>query len=469
MRPARPAAALLLLALLAPAAAQEHAADPKLEKAVASLRGIAPETLNDAQREAKAEEIEGAWAALSAAGPAGRARLKRELRQLAKRKERDDFFKLNASALLWQLGRLEEAPAIAELWDTTPLTVSYNYAFYTAMEAARTQDERALPMLLAFLRDKDGVTFFPRHAMEVRFPLTHEFVWGAFGPKGLPALARVLETSQHPTELNSAMRLLGRAQHLDSLPRVRRLAAEAPREVRLSAVGALGLFGHPQDYEFLLSGLRSGDPEQALLHAFALYEFGDLRAVPHLIPLLKSDHELVRMEAISALRHLTTPESVEALRDFSEATKDAREKQRVKRILDLLSERMKTTWRDYALKSPEAKRALVAAYRRDFEEGHRLGEGERPLSRAEFLAAGARWKEKGRLEKADGGKVEAGHILSAATVADIPLLLEVKSRLYLRLSDECLYETRRIDEAVKHLGRGRYRKQPGITERAEAK
>lgn len=461
---------LFVLPPLAPTLAQPQGApDPKLEKAVAALRHIVPGKLSEEQREAKSKEIDEAWVVIQAAGPKGLDRLKQELRQLDERKEGDDFFKLNASAFLWNVGKFDEAARIGEIWSTTPLTASYNYAFYTAMDAARTQDERALPMLRAILGDKDGRTFFSAHAMEVRFPLTHEFIWGAFGPKGLPVLAQVLETSKNPTELSSAMRLLSHAQHMGSLPRVRELAAGGAGDVKLSAVAALGVFGHPQDYEFLLSGLRSGSPEEVLLHAFALYEFEDLRAVPHLIPLLKSPNELVRMETVSALRHLLTPDSLAALRAHSEATGNAREKERIKRALELIFERGKTTWEDYQRKSPEEKRAFVEAYRLRFEDGHNLEAGEKPWSRAEFLASAARWKEKGRLEDAAGEGVRARHILSAATIADIPLLLEVKSKLYLRLSDECLYEVRRVDEVLKRLGRSRYRRTPGITEKAEAK
>jgi HEAT repeat protein len=468
-RAARAAVLFLFLSLLIPTPGRAQVApDPKLEQAVASLRNIVPDKLSDAQQEAKSKEIEEAWAVIRAAGQKGLARLKGELRRIGERKESDDFFKLNASALLWEIGKFDEAAEIAEIWSTTPLSVSYNYAFYTAIEAAREQDERALPMLRAILRDKEGRTFFARHAMEVPFPLTHEFVWGAFGPKGLPALARVLETSRDTTELTSAMRLLAHAQYLESLPRIRQIASSGAREVKFSAVGALGIFGHPQDYEFLLAGVKSSDPEEALLHAFALYEFEDLRAVPHLTPLLKSPNQLVRMEAISALRHLTTPDSLAALREHSETTKSAEEKQRVERIFEQFSERTKTNWQEFRRKSPEGQKAFVTEYRQKFEDEHRLEEGEKPWPRGEFLAMAARWKERGRLEK-EGGEVGVRHILSAATAGDIPLLLEVKSRLYLRLSDECLYETRRIDEAVKLLGRGRYRKTPGTTERAEAK
>lgn len=464
------AAALALLlsaAASAPARAQD-APDPKLEKAVAALRRINVGALSEEQQEAKAREIDEAWKALQAAGPPGLARLKRELRLLGESKEQDDFFKLNASVLLWELGRFGEAEAVAEIWRTTPLKVSYNYPFYTAIDAARTQDERALPLLLAILADREGHTFFARHAMQVRWPLTHEFVWGIFGPKGLPALQRVAETSRDAAELASAVRLLARAQYAPALPRVRELATKGEGEAKLAAVAALGIYGHPQDYELLVAGLKSADPMEVWHHAFALYEFEDLRAVPHVIPLLESPHDMVRYEALSVLRHLLTPAALEAIHARSGALKEGPEKARFNRVLELLLGNAKTTWEEYSRKSPREKEAFVLARRRWLEDE---AEGPRPKAwtRAEFLAAAARWKEKGRLEDEAGESVMPGRILAAATVEDIELLLDVKSRIYRRLSDEALYETARIDRAVKTLGRGRYRRETGVTEKAEAK
>jgi len=52
-------------------------------------------------------------------------------------------------------------------------------------------------------------------------------------------------------------------------------------------------------------------------------------------------------------------------------------------------------------------------------------------------------------------------LLAASTVEDIPLLVALKSRLYHRLSDECLYEVQKIDHVILRLGRSRYRKQVG--------
>ena len=266
------AAVWLTLAGAPSLGAAEKAKPQDLAKAIASLRHIDPGKLTEAEKEQKGEEIAKAWNALKAAGPAGILAVRREIEALDKTGEKDDFFKLGAAALLWQTGKLAEADAIAKVWASTPLDTQYNYVFYTAFDAAQTQDPRALPMLKACLRDKAGSVFLEQHFLDVKWPQTHEFVWGTFGPKGLPALDKVLETSKDPVELVSAMILLGRAQYLPALPNVRKLAADKEDEVRRTAVMMLGFFGHPQDYDSLVAGLRSKDPKEAYAYAFALLE-----------------------------------------------------------------------------------------------------------------------------------------------------------------------------------------------------
>jgi hypothetical protein len=57
--------------------------------------------------------------------------------------------------------------------------------------------------------------------------------------------------------------------------------------------------------------------------------------------------------------------------------------------------------------------------------------------------------------------------LAASTPADIDLWLEVKAKVCLRVSDECLPEMQTIDELVLRLGRSRYRKVVGLCDKVE--
>jgi hypothetical protein len=294
--------------------AQEGSAK-KLDEAVAVLRHIDPDkALSEEESKARFKEIEDAWDTIIAAEKKGIERLKTELAKIEKAKEKDEFFKVSAAGLLWAIGKLDQAAEVAKIWDSLEsLTVNYSYVFYPALQAARTQDKKALPMLKAILRDKDGAVYLDSLKSNIDWPMTHEFVWGAFGPDGLPVLLDILKNSKDPVALQTAMMLLSDFQHLDALEPIRKLAKEGKGEVQLTAVRCLGVFGHPDDFEFLLKGLDSKDTKVLWNYTWALYEYEDARAVPKLIPLLKSKDAKLRKEVAPTLVHLLTAESIEAL------------------------------------------------------------------------------------------------------------------------------------------------------------
>jgi len=441
----------------------DPAAPSPLDEAVATMRGIRPEEFKGEQAKAKGEELNAAWETLMEAGPAGAARLKKELAALRDRQEQDDYFKLAAAALLWQIGKTKEADTVARIWSGgVDLSINYNYVFYTAYEAARTQDEAVLPMLSALLGDRAGRVFLNQHMMWVPWPLSHEFVWGAFGPKGLPALLRLLAETTDETTRASAVHLLAKAHYLPALGGIRRLAAEGADPVRREAVKALGTFGHPEDFAFLAAGLKTDDPEDTWAFAYALYEYEDLRAVPYLVPLLKSGDAALRAEVVACLSHLAMPAAVDALhRHAAEAPLEAERKETGQAVAGMLK-RAGTSWDAYAAMAEDAQARLLAALREDRQRRYHLKPGDRRLTHADLLKAAAEWQEACSITGGTYEWVEERHVLDAATPADIPLLLDVEAKVYRRLSDECLYEIRTLDTLIRRLGRRRYRKHLGV-------
>ncbi|HEY7182352.1 MAG TPA: hypothetical protein VIC84_13075 [Blastocatellia bacterium] len=481
-----------VLLLVIHATAQDNPGK-KLERAIAVLRRVDIGKLSEGQKKTKAEEIDAAWEVIKDAGKTGVARLKEEIRLVDHNREKDDYFKLNASALLWEIGQFDEVDAIAAIWKSTPLDAQYKYVFHTAYAAAQTQDRRALPLLLACLKDNRG--WFDL------LPNTHtswlgalEIIWGAFGPQGAPYLVHVIEKSTSPDELESAIFLLTWTHELNAAARVREIAARGPRKARLEAIRYLGFCGRPQDYDFLAAGLRSRDPEESYVHVYALYEYEDLRAVPQLIPLLNIDNEFYRREVIATLIHLLTPASLDALRNFcEEARRNTRPDSQQRgecSMMDVKLKDLKINLDDYANKSPQEKADLIAAARKSAEEWRQLREDDKKLTHDQLVEAAQEWKRNGRIfgakpltltklpeqDKKDNtfivsvnkyDWVEERHILSAATADDIPLLLEIKAALCARLSEKSLSEIRGLNEVIQRLGRSRYRKVVGLTEKVE--
>jgi hypothetical protein len=58
-------------------------------------------------------------------------------------------------------------------------------------------------------------------------------------------------------------------------------------------------------------------------------------------------------------------------------------------------------------------------------------------------------------------------LITSSPASDLPLLLEVKAALCAGLSEESLVEIRRLNKVIERLGRSRYRKVIGLTEKVE--
>jgi hypothetical protein len=443
--------------------AQPSGADKNLEDAVAVLRGIDGEKLSEAEQKAKAKAIDDSWTFLISLGPSAAVRLKEEIRKVEAGSVKDDFFKLNAAVVIWNIGKASEAKYIADLWSRTPQAAQYNYVFYTAFEAARSQDPAVVPMLRAVLRDDKGSIYVGAHAMQVAWPLSHEFIWGVYGPAGLPALAEAVEKSEDEVELASAMALLAKAQYLPALPRIRQLAGSTRPHVRRHAIKTLGIYGHPSDYDLLISGLKSTDPADLFYTAFALYEFEDERAVPHLIPLLANTDDNLRVEAALALLHLLTPESLAAVKVFVSKLSHPQMKAFLARSLASREEKLP---KDYTQKSRDEQARILDSIR---NANLIIPAGEKPITNAQLLDMLTLWKKNGRIY--NGGADWPGHAkaIAAAKPENIESLLAAKAAFYRRLSDEALYETKDLDTVVKYVGRSRYRLGTGITKKAESR
>ena len=281
----------------------------------------------------------------------------------------------------------------------------------------------------------------------------------------MPALARVLQEKKDEVSIASAVALLATAQDLNALEKIRSLARDGSKMVRIEAAKALGLFGHPQDFDFLLTGLKSKDPEELYAFAFALYEYGDIRAVPGLIPLLETEDQKLGLEVVACLDHLVTPEATEALKRCSDEARDGKRRQFCKNKLhDIMG---KMDYKEYAPLSLPVKDKM-AAQLRDLREGkYRLKPGDRKATRDDLLKALADWTRRHRITGGTYEWMEERHILAVATAADIPLFLNAAASAYPRFSDECLPEIRTLNELMKRIGRSRYRQDAGVCPKVE--
>lgn len=423
-----------------------------LEQAIASLRRLDPNTFDDKQIAA----IDQATQTITEAGTSGAALLKRELTTIEQAGESDVYFQLLACWLLWDIGNLDEAETIATTWSSIPSRDwLYQMLFYPAMQAASTQDPRALPMLKVILSDKEGSVFLEKHFLNLEFPLTHEFIWGAYGSKGIPVLYEILQTSQNPVEIESAINLLSRAQYLPALPLIRDAVNSKNPDVKRAAIIALGIFGHPDDYNLIVEGLELSDTDTLFAYVYAAIEFGDTRITPYLLPLLDSKDKDIRGEVAWGLgNYLASPDGLIALKKTAAKTTDSSWAKQCEAYVKKVLDNANLTWEEFE--------NLPAQKQVDITDKFRYAEitlkpGEKAIDHDQLLEVVAEWRENGGISSTKWDWVETRHILPGATADDIDLLLDGKAGFYLRLSDECIYEVRTVDELIKWLGRSRYR------------
>ena len=425
----------------------------ELAQAIATLRQLNPEETVD---EEQWTAIETAVETIASAGPDGASRLKEALQAGEAAGEENKFFSFLAAMLLWKISGLDEAESIATIWSAVPPEdwPDYELLFFPAMEAAATQDERALPMLKALLADNQGSLFLEEH-VTLAYPYTDEFLWGSYGSKALPILFEVLQTSDDPVAAATAITLLSRAQYLPALPDIRKAAESEDTDLRHAALVALGVFGHPDDFDMLLSGLDSNDPAELAKYAYALVEYGDVSATPRLIPLLQSDDKEVTQFVAWELWHsLLTPDALAALRTCGDSAANEVLKGDCARFTQAVLDGIGVTWEEFTTRPVEEQEDLLAAFR---NAEYILKADERAVTRDELLQVVAEWEETGQLGSQKWDWVEARHFLPAATADDIDMLLDAKAGFYQRLSEEVIYETIVVNDLIKWLGRSRYR------------
>jgi len=90
------------------------------------------------------------------------------------------------------------------------------------------------------------------------------------------------------------------------------------------------------------------------------------------------------------------------------------------------------------------------------------------LTHAELLELISDWKRESRMKSKKFGSIEPSQVLAVASAGDIDRLVDARAAIYSRLSDECLYEVATLNKIIRRLGRSRYRRDVGLTEKVVA-
>ncbi len=411
---------------------------------------------------------ETAWDTIVKAGDAGALELKKEIEKVAAGKKEDHAFETAASLLLWEIRGLEEAETIAEIWERIPLTLNYNGIYFAALDAAKTKDPRALPMLRTVLGTQEGLVLVFQTGLKLVWPTTHELLFGVYGEGGLPFLHETLKTTRNTVEQKSAIRILTAAGYVKALPEIRKLSELGIGAVRYEAVRALGTFGHPDDFERLVAGLSSDSNDMVTASILALLNFEDLRATEYLIPLASSEHKGVQNTAYSGLMYLLTEDTLATIQKCAKKSKDKDLKARCKAMAEQTTANMGLSLKAFNAKPKKKKQELIAKLHALKSSAYVMAEDDKHLSPEELKETLAEWKENKTVQGGTRDWVRTRHILEVATVEDIGALLDVRSTYYASLEKPSLGQVSLLNEMVKHIRRLTYRTPTGIANGVES-
>lgn len=443
------AALALALALPAPARA---ATPPALAAAIAATRRVQVDDLPEKEREARIQRFTEGQRALVLAREEGIRAIEEELSRLRAAGETDALFQSIAAEIIVAVREAAGFPAAAAALRGVDPRTDLRHLWPTLSAAAASQDPRALPLLRMAL-DTDlasAPTRFPDHAMDVPWPYTLVFLYGAFGRGACDDLLALAAGPRSPRVDESVAIVLPRLACPGAAAPLRRwIDGGEPRRVA-AALRALGELGDPADAPLLARFARAADVEVRRACAYGLWELSVPATAPAVRALLGDSDEPARREALTVAFRLPDDETLAAVVARRRAA-DGDEAARIDEWLAAMARGGGVTREALAQGDAAARRKVVAAYwdRSDRELERRAGDPA--LSRAELEAALARWEKGGRVQGAGPGLARA--VLAVARPADVEALLRVRGRVLLRQSDECFPEVQWLDGLLRVLQR----------------
>ena len=301
-----------------------------IEQAVSLLR---EQPVPSAARPRGDSAVFEAWRILRQAGPDGAAAIKNALDALPATPTEADadrlaYFRINAANLLFQISGLDEAAAIAAQWKAAGAAsaLATQMIYGAAFQAARMNDPRAFPMLAALLEDVQDNVRLTRAAEPVfQWPDAHVLLWAAAGEAAEAALLEVFNDASASAEaLASAAWVAAKSANVKALPALRKLAARETFDLaKGAALEALGIFGHPGDFDLLRRELAdalalpaddASRSRRIMSCVNALGQFGDLRAAEDFLPLVKSHDRELRRYIRDLIVYLLTPDGLATIR-----------------------------------------------------------------------------------------------------------------------------------------------------------
>lgn len=446
MRPTHLAPLAFVLAVTAPRASSA-APSAALAAAVADCRHLDADAPADKQRRFAA-----ATKALVAAREDGVRAVEAELAKLRAAKETDVLFQSVAAEVILAVREANGFAAALEAVQGLDARKDLRHLWPTLTVAAASREPRALPLLrVALATDEESApVVFPQHGIEVPWPYTLDFLYGAFGQGACNDLVELAGRPPTPREDASVAFLLAQLDCPGAAAALRPWVAGKDARRTAEALRALGRIGEPASAELFLACAARPELEVRRACAYGLWELSVPATAPAIRKLLDDADDAVRMEAISAAFHLADEEGMAAVVRRRRVAK-GEEAERIDQFVGQLAEEVGVEAPALAGDDRAAWRAALAAYwaRRDHFFDRQAG--DLSLSRSELQERLARWAKEGRVDRPGPGELRA--VLAVARSEDLPAIHRARGRVLLRQSDECVDEARWLERIARVVHR----------------
>ncbi len=400
----------------------------------------------------KQQRFSAAVKALVAAREEGVQAVEAELAKLRAAKETDVLFQSVAAEVILAVREGNGFTAALEAVRGIDARRDLRHLWPTLTVAAASRDPRALPLLrIALSTDGESApALFPDHGMDVPWPYTLDFLYGAFGQGACADLVQLAARPPAPREDASVAFTLAQLDCPGAAAVLRPWAAGQDEARLAGALRALGRIGEPADAGLFLACAARPEVEVRRACAYGLWELSVPATTPALRKLLDDADDGVRLEAISAAFHLADEEGMAAVVRRRKAAK-GEEAARIDEFFGHVAEGAGVEASALAGGDAAAWRKALAAYWARRDHFFDRQPGDPALSRGELERRLARWEKEGRVERPGAPELRA--VLAVARAEDLPAIHRARGRVLLRQSDECLDEARWLERIARVVHR----------------
>lgn len=397
-------------------------------------------------------------------------KLKEKVEKEISQATKDYIFLQEAAFLVWKINEMNDLAFIINVWKYIPYEHHSNGVYKVLIEAAEKKDPSLLPLLKFSLENHKGSFFTENNGIHIRWPETSKLIWSLWGYKSLAYLLDILKSpEENPKVKQSAILILTQAQFLPALEIIRTIAEDnsGDTNLRSSAIASLGIFGHPNDFDLIIKTFSESGDDLLFASSYALFEFGDIRAVPFLIKKIDTKNDIARLEMLACLSHLVSNESIETLYNYCHNPKNKNEEKFCSTYFINFKKETGLDITEYHKLNNDKKEQIIQNLIKNINKRYNPSKLDNQFKESDYIKLKELWKKEQTLLPSGYEWLKLGDLINVMSENELPFLYDILGIQYKNITYESFSEINTIEELIKCIGRKRYRKELGIAKKIE--